>query len=213
MVEAPSPILGGDPCSQPGCPNQTGVPCSYVDRKGRACGTSWCPEHHLAIDDRVYCRRHSGVVRAINANSLEIMEYPDTDNRAASLCEWVANDLDPLLRALLTEFRTDPGIEIISSLPMRLVIQRQPAARVWSRVWTLSNQTGVIRKVSLQVDEANDSTVIATVDGAPAVRIVPPWINDRIPGLDEVTDDARRSEFRAAIIGPMAEQARAVPHY
>jgi hypothetical protein len=212
-VEPPATILGGDPCSQPGCDSRLAVPCAYVDRKGRACGTSWCPEHHLAIDELVYCRRHSGVVRAINANTLELFEYPETDNRAASLCEWVGNDLDPLLRALLAELRSGDDSEQISSLPMRLVIQRAPPARVWSRAWTLSNHTGMIRKVGIQVDEANDVMVVASVDSAPAARLVPPWINDRIPGLDDVTDDERRAEFRAALIGPMAELARKVPTY
>src|SRR5438128_12462964 len=110
-VEAPQPILGVDPCAQPGCESKLGVRCAYVDRKGRACGTSWCPEHHLAVDDRVYCRRHSGVVRAISANTLELFEYPDLENRAASLCEWVAKDLDPMLRTLLMEMRAGPESE------------------------------------------------------------------------------------------------------
>jgi hypothetical protein len=212
-IVGPPPILGADPCSHPGCTSHLGVPCAYTDRKGRACGTSWCPEHHLAVDDRVYCRRHSGVVRAITANTLELFEYPDLDNRAASLCEWIANDLDPLLRALLTELRAGNDSEQVSSLPMRLVIQRQPAARAWVHAWTLSNHTGVIRKIGIQVDEGNDVEVVASVDGNEVVRGVPPWIADRIPGYDDVTDEARRSDFRAALIGPIAERARSVPSY
>ncbi|MDP9326266.1 MAG: hypothetical protein M3O87_06995 [Candidatus Dormibacteraeota bacterium] len=207
-IIAPGPILGADQCSEPGCPSHLGVPCAYVDRRGRVCGTSWCPEHHLAIDDRIFCRRHSGVVRAIAANTLELFEYPDIDNRAASLCQWVANDLDPLLRALLTEQRTGHESEQVSSLPMRLVIQRQPAARAWVQAWTLSDNTGVIRKIGVQVDEANDVMVVASVDGNEVVRGVPPWIADRIPGFDDVTDEERRADFRAALIGPIAERAR-----
>jgi hypothetical protein len=212
-IVAPALIVGADPCSEPGCTSHLGAPCTYVDRKGRACSTSWCPEHHLAVDDRVYCRRHSGVVRAISANTLELFEYPDVDNRAASLCEWVANDLDPLLRALLSELRAGHESEQVSSLPMRLVIQRQPAARAWVHSWTLSDHTGVIRKIGLQVDEASDVEVVASVDGNEVVRIVPPWIADRIPGYDDVTDEERRGDFRAALIGPIAERARSVPSY
>jgi hypothetical protein len=212
-VVSPAPILGSDQCSQPDCPSQLGVPCSYVDRKGRACGTSWCPEHHLAVDDRVYCRRHSGVVRAIGANTLELFEYPDLDNRAASLCEWVAKDLDPLLRALLMELRAGHDSEQVSSLPMRLVIQRQPAARAWVRAWTLSDHTGVIRKIGIQVDETNDVEVIGSVDGNEVVRKIPPWISERIPGFDDVTDDDRRADFRAALLGPLSERARSTPSY
>jgi hypothetical protein len=212
-VVAPAPILGTDPCSQPGCTSHLAVPCFYVDRKGRVCGTSWCTEHHLAVDDRVYCRRHSGVVRAITANTLELFEYPDIDNRAASLCEWVANDLDPLLRALLMELRGGHDSEQVSRLPMRLVIQRQPAARAWVHAWTLSDHTGVNRKIGIQVDEINDIEVIGSVDGNEVVRKIPTWISHRIPGFDDVTDEKRRADFRAAVIGPIAERARIIPSY
>ncbi len=207
-IESPAPILGSDPCSEPGCTSHLGAPCAYVDRKRHECGTSWCPEHHLAVDDRVYCRRHSGVVRAITANTLELFEYPDLDNRAASLCEWVAHDLDPLLRALLMELRAGHDSEQVSSLPMRLVIQRQPAARAWVHSWTLSDHTGVIRKIGIQVDEASDVEVIGSVDGNEVMRKIPPWISERIPGFDDVTDEERRADFRAVLIGPIAERAR-----
>lgn len=213
LVDAPGPILGSDPCAEAGCDSHVAAHCSYVDRKSRPCGTSWCPEHHLAIDDRVYCRRHSGVVRAITKNTLELFELPDMDNRAASLCEWVASDLDPLLRALLMELRSGHESESVSSLPMRLVIQRQPPARAWVRSWTLSDHTGVIRKLGIQVDESSDVEVIGSVDGNEVVRLVPPWISQRIPGFDDVTDEERRADFRAALIGPMAERARSVPSY
>ena len=212
-VASLAPIMGTDPCAEPGCGSKLAVPCAYVDRKHHPCGTSWCQEHHLAIDGRAYCRRHSGVVRAITANTLELMEFPDLDNRAASLCEWVANDLDPLLRALLNELRSGHDEQQVSSLPMRLVIQRQPAARAWVRSWTLSDHTGVVHKLAIQVDEANDAEVIGSVDGNEVVRKVPPWISDRIPGFDDAGDEQRRADFRAALIGPLADKARTPSAY
>ena len=126
-----------------------------------------------------YCRRHGGVMKAISKNTLEHIEAPDLDNRALSLCEWVSNDLDPDMRALLEELRDGaPGYEV-NAQPLHLVMVRTPRSRAWAHVWTLSNHSGTVRKVGIEVNESDDTIVVATVDGNPVAKAVPPWISDR----------------------------------
>ncbi len=80
-------------------------PCEYVDRRGRECRTAWCIEHRVTIEDRVYCRRHAGVVSALpSLDSSLAVSLPDLDNRAPSLVGWVSRQIDgDVWRLLLKE--------------------------------------------------------------------------------------------------------------
>src|SRR5579884_2405970 len=81
-------LPGTLPCSEDGCPEATGLPCVYIDRRLRRCHTAWCPEHRAIAALQVYCRRHAGVVDALPVHNPELgetMPFPDLENRAPSL--------------------------------------------------------------------------------------------------------------------------------
>ena len=84
-------LAGDQRCTQPGCGRTTGLACEYVDRRGHDCRTSWCPDHRLVIDGRVYCRRHAGVVSALPVGYVgHTAPMPDLETRAPSLVRWVS---------------------------------------------------------------------------------------------------------------------------
>src|SRR5438132_712259 len=83
------------PCTRMGCTNGDTVQCEYVDRRSRQCRTAWCPRHRVTVENRVYCRRHAGVVSSLPAaDSSLTAPLPDLDNRAPSLAGWMARELD-----------------------------------------------------------------------------------------------------------------------
>jgi len=112
----------GHPCTQGGCTSHEGAPCEYVDRRGRECRTAWCPEHRVTIEDRVYCRRHAGVVSALpSLDSSLSVSLPDLDNRAPSLVGWVSRQIDgDVWRLLLKELSSGSGGQLIAD-PVTLI--------------------------------------------------------------------------------------------
>ncbi|HEY8739286.1 MAG TPA: hypothetical protein VIN56_01670 [Candidatus Dormibacteraeota bacterium] len=192
-----------EPCDHPGCSRTDAAPCAYVDRKARPCGYSWCPDHSAPLNKVNYCRRHGGVTRAIAENPYDTIEPPDLDNRALSLCEWVSADLDEQVRAMLAQLQKPNDGSVITLHPLRLVIQRQPHRRGWARVWTLSTQTGVVKKLGVEVDEARDAEVMATVDGNTVASEVPPWIGDRGTQIAEDASKRKRAKFREDLLEAM----------
>jgi hypothetical protein len=162
----------------------------------------------VVFNNRPYCRRHGGVMIAISQNVLEHIEPPDLDNRALSLCEWVANDLDPDMRALLEELRAGAPDLQVHSQPLHLVLVRTPPSRAWAHVWTLSSHTGILRKVGIEVDETDETRVVASVDGNPVAREVPPWISDRGTPISEEAVRKRRDDFRIKLVGAVVWAAK-----
>src|SRR3982074_1054486 len=111
-------------CAFPGCPRQDAVACSYTDRHSRECGYAWCAEHRIDVNRRPYCRRHGGVMTAIASHPYDDIAPPDLDNRALSLCEWVAADIDKEVRDMLSQVG---GAEAgwVTSHPLALILQRE----------------------------------------------------------------------------------------
>jgi hypothetical protein len=162
----------------------------------------------VVLLNQPYCRRHAGVINAINADNLERIDPPDLDNRALSLCEWVANDLDGDLLELLEEIKAGAADAVVRSHGLRLVVERTPPSRTWARTWTLSDYTGTLRKIALEVNEATDTVLVASVDGSPVARDVPPWISDRGNPISEEAVQKRRDEFRIKLVGSIVWSAK-----
>jgi hypothetical protein len=202
--------IATETCAYAGCKNTNTTQCAYVDRRKRECGYAWCPEHQMVVADAVFCRRHGGVMRAISAIPYEEIEPPDLDNRALSLCEWVASDLDPDLRKVLETMRDSEDAWVYAQ-PLSLMMQRALGVRAWARGWTLANQTGVLRKVGVHVDENDDATVVATTDGREVSREIPPWISDRGTPISEEAVSRRRGEFRQRLINDIQKALDAPP--
>jgi hypothetical protein len=198
----------GEPCAHPGCNNRNSASCAYIDRRERPCGYAWCPDHQVVFEGLHYCRRHGGVMRAIASNTVERIEPPDLDNRALSLCEWVSNDLDDDISALLEERRGGATGLRVQAQPLHLVLLRTPPSRAWARVWTLSDHTGTLLKVGIEVNEGDDTVVMTTVDGNPVAHDTPPWISDRGTPISDDAVQKRRDEFRLRLVDSLVSAAQ-----
>jgi hypothetical protein len=200
---APQGLVGTVQCWQSGCINTNGVQCSYVDRRGARCATGWCPDHQLLVQGAVYCRRHLGIVNALLLVPPEEREFPDITNRAPSLSEWMANRLDPSLRALMDRYvSSNPDCRLVVDV-LHLVISGVPRVRGWEHKWRLVDHTGPRLTVAIRVEENDDRTVHARVEGHEVAAAVPPWIIERTAASPE-EDDRRRQEFDQRLVDAIA---------
>lgn len=187
-----------DRCLAPGC-QATGVRCDYVDRHHRRCRTTWCARHWIAFSGEVFCRRHASVVAATNRGAAA-GGLPEVDNRAASLVGWVAGQIDGQVRSVLREAAPAGGAVLVAD-PVRPLPAHGRERRRWQRAWKLVDHTGVLTRVAIEVDEANDSDVIAEVDTEVVGHGVPPWIEHRRQGvrISPAEDAEQRRAFYDAI--------------
>ena len=81
---------------------------------------------------------------------------PDLDNRAPSLVNWIARDLDANVRQLLAA-SAGRGESIIADDTVRVVRDFNRNAR-WEQSWRLVDHTGLILKVTIQVLEEEQLT-------------------------------------------------------
>lgn len=195
----PVPIVGDLPCTERGCDATTAAPCEYVDRRGRSCGTAWCPAHQAVFDAHAFCRRHVGTLRAIGIDIVERALAPDLDNRAPSLVNWVCNDLDERVRAFLSQ-------QVVPGTPEELgeervhLIRSADGSRRWERSWKLFDHTGVTTKVTVSVDETDDTMVSVRLGRDRIADWVPPWIERRKKGVRVEPDqdvEERRTFYQA----------------
>src|SRR5580700_7148004 len=202
-VDQVMPTAPMHPCTQAGCTSTEGAPCEYVDRRGRECRTAWCSEHRATIEDPVYCRRHAGVVSALpSLDSSVAVSLPDLDNRAPSLVGWVSRQIDgDVWRLLLKELASGAGAQLVAD-PVTLIFVGIGRQRAWERAWRLDSHVGIALRVSIVVEE-NDDTMITVKVGANAVeQLVPPWIQHRIRGEAVAPDEDRkeREEFYQRVL-------------
>lgn len=181
------------PCTQGGCTSQDGAPCEYVDRRGRECRTAWCIEHRVTIEDRVYCRRHAGVVSALpSLESTPQVSLPDLDNRAPSLVGWVSRQIDgDVWRLLLKELSAGSGGQLVAD-PVTLVFVGIGRQRAWERAWRLDSHVGIALRVSILVEELDDTMITVKVGGNTVEQLVPSWIQHRVRGEAVAPDEDRK---------------------
>ncbi|MBV9100218.1 MAG: hypothetical protein JOZ46_02075 [Candidatus Dormibacteraeota bacterium] len=170
------------PCSESGCGATTGIACDYVDRRDRACRTAWCPAHRMVVDERIFCRRHAGVVSSLPADAAQSIPLPDLENRAPSLVGWVARQIDAdVWRLMLRELDAATGGQLIAD-PVALVFIGVERHRAWERAWKLVTHAGEKHRVSILVTESRDAEVEVKVGSNVLDRVVPPWIQHRRDG-------------------------------
>ncbi|MGH7685445.1 MAG: hypothetical protein ACREN2_01295 [Candidatus Dormibacteria bacterium] len=178
-------------CGASGCRDANVSSCAYVDRRSRMCRTSWCERHRSIVGGRDLCRRHATVMTALG--SAPIAAPPDVDNRAATLAAYLGDELDARVTAVLGRAAQTTGAELVNH-PLRLVSGPRGSDRRWQRSWNLVNETGVVRRVAIEVDECDDTVVMTTVGTGTIGRGTPPWIQQR--GADLT---GRRAAFVDAI--------------
>ncbi|MHB8717478.1 MAG: hypothetical protein ACYDAC_01105 [Candidatus Dormibacteria bacterium] len=211
VVAAP----GREACREPGCGRHDGTRCSYVDKRNRHCATTWCGEHARLVDGRSYCRRHASTLLALGREE-NVAGLPDLENRAPSLVGHVGDDLDGFVRELFAR-QAPPACRIVTD-PVRLVLTPGGRTRRWAKTWKLADHRGIVSRVSIEVDEAEDPRVAARVDTELIGSGVPPWIEHRRRGetVDVVTAERERRGFAASMarsIELVLTHQEALPRY
>jgi hypothetical protein len=196
-------------CTQPGCGAPTAVDCAYVDRRGRSCGTAWCPSHRSVALGKVYCRRHAPIVIALDGAK---HSNPDIDNRAPSLVDWVGHDVEPEMSGALDRLRREPGnggLNLVSD-PLHFAFHGVERHRAWQRSWKLCAHTGVAFEIQILVEEERSTDVVVRVNHNEVARFTPPWINARERDEEPDTDADRttRARFRVAIVDAAVQALR-----
>lgn len=201
--------IGTLPCTERGCLSDQGPACFYTDRRGRSCDTAWCPQHISAVDGRPYCRRHAGVVRALP--SADPAGLPDIDNRAPSLLEWVAGEVDSGVAAEVQRAATSGQKMQSDAAHLVLIAHGTDRIRAWERTWKLYDHTGIHLWVALDVEEENDLELVIRINGAVVERLLPPWIAARRKGLtlSADADEEQRSAFYTLVVALVREHLAA----
>ena len=77
--------------------------------------------------------------------------------------------------------RPGAGAQLVAD-PVTLIFVGIGRQRAWERAWRLDSHVGIALRVSIVVEE-NDDTMITVKVGANTVeQLVPPWIQHRIRG-------------------------------
>ena len=168
--------------------------CAYIDRRMRRCRTTWCADHRHRVGANVYCRRHAGVVSALGEQLPAGL--PELDNRAASLAAYLGDELDGRVVSILGRAAERNAEASLVNHPVRLVKTPGGRDRRWQRSWNLVDNTGVVTRVAIEVDESEDTVVMTSVGSSRIGRGTPPWIASRD---GEGVDAERRTAFVEAI--------------
>jgi hypothetical protein len=190
-ARAPLPVLAR--CGEPGCEQGPVEACAYVDGRGGACRTHWCAEHGLEVNGQRYCRRHAGTMVALGSKANNPRALPDVGHRGASLVRWVYRDLDPALVRLLQTV-SKPNEQVLRDTEVG-VGRADDGSRYWEMTWKLASPTGVRVRVSLRVEEKDDSVVLVRLGDNVLASGTPPWIESRRLG-HTVTEEEDRDQRR-----------------
>ncbi len=182
-------------CALRGCTRTDAMLCAYRDRRGRQCQAAFCPAHSVSFSGTSYCRRHAGTVQAIGELAKDPNGFPDINDRAPSLVNWIARDLDQSIRRLLGR-AVRSGESVIVDESVRLAHDPARHAR-WERSWRIVEHTGLILKVTVHVSEDNDALVHVRVGTEMVADGVPPWIARRREGqeVEAAIDVSQRQLF------------------
>jgi hypothetical protein len=133
---------------------------------------------------------------------------PDVGYRGASLVRWLYRDLDPTLTKLLESLSTERDHLLRDS---EVAVSRdESGARQWGMSWKLASPSGVRLRISLSVEEADDSIVLVRLDDSVVATGTPPWIEARRRGqtLGKQEDAEQRREFYSFIVNYLAQALR-----
>lgn len=186
--------MEGQPCTRGQCLATNAAACEYVDRRSRDCPTAWCPAHGMSVEGKNYCRRHGGVIEAVNAAGGGFVALPDISTRAPSLVRFVGLAVGPALGHAMHE--AWPGDLSLSVTSVRLSSFGNERDRSWSQKWALYSNRGDEVAVTLAVGENRDDLVMVRVDTETVAALVPPWITRRSYDDDE---PGRQAFYRSVI--------------
>ena len=170
----PETVSGNQPCSALRCSSLAGMPCSYVDRRGRRCKTAWCPADRSVVDGKIYCALHAHAMQALEWE-FGAASHPDIDSRTVPVLQWISSAAADEVIATLNVFCALNG-EMLVAEPVRRRFNPVSHSRVWEKQWKTLSATSVTLRVSISSDEDRPTEIHITVNGHD-VNVVPPPFN------------------------------------
>jgi len=131
----------------------------------------------------------------------QVSGLPDVDNRAASLVSWIGDEVNSRIQRVLTTVAPERTKVIAGRVRLQLapkMLERRQ--RRWVKAWKVSDHTGVLRTVSIEVDERHPIEVSARVDGRSVGHGVPPWIAYRDLNGSEQSDQEQRQAYYNGLV-------------
>jgi hypothetical protein len=168
--------LGSEQCNGMGCAARTGLPCAYVDRRGRACPTAWCPSHRLVFQDAVYCTLHGTAVSGMHSEYGEAA-HPDLDNPLPAMITWISRAAEDDIVDILQGICRDRG-EVLVGDPVRMVLLGTPRRPTWERAWKTCSSVGVGARVAIAVEEEQPREALIKVNSQVIARLTAPEDDD-----------------------------------
>jgi hypothetical protein len=170
----PETMPGNQPCSALRCSSLAGMPCCYVDRRGRRCKTAWCPADRSVVDGKIYCALHAHAMQALEWE-FGAASHPDVDSRTVPVLQWISSAAADEVIATLNVFCALNG-EMLVAEPVRRRFNPVSHTRVWEKQWKTLSPTSVTIRVSISSDEDRPTEIHITVNGHD-VNVVPPTFN------------------------------------
>ena len=170
----PETAAGNQPCSALRCSSLAGMPCSYVDRRGRRCKTAWCPADRSVVEGKIYCALHAHAMQALEWE-FGAASHPDVDSRTVPVLQWISSAAADEVIATLNVFCALNG-EMLVAEPVRRRFNPVSHTRVWEKQWKTLSPTSVTIRVSISSDEDRPTEIHITVNGHD-VNVVPPPFN------------------------------------
>jgi hypothetical protein len=137
-------------------------------------------------------------MQALDTSSGRPVIVPDVNDRAPSLVNWIARDIDAVIRCLLADAAI-AGESIVADDYVQMVRDHTREAR-WERGWRLLDHTGLVLKVTLFVNDSDDSVVFIRLGEVIIASGTPPWIANRPQGVTEASIDiGQRHTFYKSI--------------
>jgi hypothetical protein len=170
----PETALGNQPCSALRCSSLVGMPCGYVDRRGRRCKTAWCPADRTVVEGKIYCALHGHAMQGLEWE-FGAASHPDIDSRTVPVLQWISSAAADEVIATLNVFCALNG-EMLVAEPVRRRFNPIDHSRVWEKQWKTLSPTSVTIRVSISSDEARPTEIHIKVNGHD-VNVVPPPFN------------------------------------
>jgi hypothetical protein len=178
----PETAAGNQPCSALRCSSLAGMPCSYVDRRGRRCKTAWCPADRSVVEGKIYCALHAHAMQALEWE-FGAASHPDIDSRTVPVLQWISSAAADEVIATLNVFCALNG-EMLVAEPVRRRFNPVTHTRVWEKQWKTLSPTSVTIRVSISSDEDRPTEIHITVNGHD-VNVVPPPFNRELSAPTE----------------------------
>lgn len=200
----PNPKPSAEPCSQPGCREQTGWTCGYREKTGQRCASTWCSKHITVVRGATYCRRHAAIAKTLDQTEgsiFEVKSQPSLEDRAVPLLELLRQDLGPDLTKLLAEVAAGHPAVVVAGQKSIQEVQSEGERIAWQVSWGLHTTRGYLLRLAIRVGVPEPPVVQAIVANEMVFQSVPYWITRRLTGEAPLASDhlAFHADFMQAV--------------